>query len=114
MPSVKKIQKISPLPYEIINTDCDYRLLNLGFNDGRPSEDPRIVYLEKALIGDERTLREAGVKLGILGMLRSDYDVNLIAQKASEEDEKSLYDSSRDSYRTGTNSEVNLSDNCII
>ncbi|XP_023245533.1 uncharacterized protein LOC106647269 [Copidosoma floridanum] len=80
LPARRKILSNSPLPYEILNPNCDHRLLSIG--NGR---DPRVVYLENALLAREQDLPRLGIKLGILGMPRSDFDVMLIPQ-ASEED----------------------------
>lgn len=41
-------------------------------------QDPKIVYLRNALLADEETLPGLGIKAGILGHNRSDYDIMLM------------------------------------
>lgn len=49
------------------------------------TQDPRIQYLEKALLADESKLREFGIKVGILGQPRIDYDVMLMRLTKDED-----------------------------
>lgn len=55
------------------------------------SKDPRIVYLQTALLADEDKLAESGVKVGILGLSREDFDAMLVPM--SEGDEQGSKDS---------------------
>lgn len=41
-------------------------------------EDPKIVYLKNALLIEEEMLSQLGIKVGILGHNRSDYDIMLM------------------------------------
>ncbi|XP_014479726.1 PREDICTED: uncharacterized protein LOC106747011 [Dinoponera quadriceps] len=73
----RKLLRNSPLSHETIHTDCGYHLLSLGVVD-IAVEDPKIVYLRNALLADEEALPGLGVKVGILGHDRSDYDIMLM------------------------------------
>jgi hypothetical protein len=50
-------------------------------------EDPKIIYLENALLIREDLLPQLGIKVGILGHNRSDYDVVLSPYEAEETEE---------------------------
>ncbi|XP_012256434.2 uncharacterized protein LOC105686327 [Athalia rosae] len=84
IPAKRKLLRNSPLPYQIINRNCDYRALSIGIPNFE-TNDPRIKYLEKALLADEEKLQEVGIKIGILGQPRTDYDLMLM-RRSSEED----------------------------
>ncbi|XP_046607644.1 uncharacterized protein LOC124298952 [Neodiprion virginianus] len=84
IPAKRKLLRNSPLPYQIINTCCDYRVLSIGIPYFE-THDPRIEYLEKALLADETELQNLGIKVGILGQSRSDYDMMLIRTNVDED-----------------------------
>ncbi|KAL6432497.1 hypothetical protein ACFW04_006821 [Cataglyphis niger] len=73
-----RLLRNSPLPYELMYTDCDYRLLTLGILDIDVRDDPQIDYLKHALLIEEEMLSLMNVKVGILGHNRSDYDIMLM------------------------------------
>ncbi|EFN84759.1 uncharacterized protein LOC105182942 isoform X2 [Harpegnathos saltator] len=73
----RKLLRNCPLLHEIIHSDCDYRLLSLGVVD-IAVQDPKIIYLRNAILAEEETLSELGIKVGILGHNRSDYDTMLM------------------------------------
>ncbi|XP_011496190.1 PREDICTED: uncharacterized protein LOC105360880 [Ceratosolen solmsi marchali] len=75
--SKRKILRNSSLPYELLNIDCDYRILRIGLTNVK-SPDPRIIYFENALLANEENLSRLGVKIGILGLPRMDFDLMLI------------------------------------
>ncbi|KAJ8670134.1 hypothetical protein QAD02_001393 [Eretmocerus hayati] len=95
MPRQKKILSNSPLPFEVLNTRCDYRILSIGLRD-TDSEDPRIAYLENALLANEEDLPKLGIKLGILGLPRADFDILLIPQSSEDEQTKDELNSSHE------------------
>jgi len=47
-------------------------------------EDPKIVYLEHALLIQEDMLPQLGIKVGILGHNRSNYDIVLSSHEMEE------------------------------
>ncbi|XP_032680469.1 uncharacterized protein LOC116848451 isoform X2 [Odontomachus brunneus] len=73
----RKLLRNCPLSHETIHSDCDYRLLSLGVVDFVVQE-PKIIYLRNALLIDEEMLPGLGVRVGILGHNRSDYDIMLM------------------------------------
>ena len=101
----RKLLRNSPLIQELIYSDSDYRLLSLGvfyiflFLQKRKknnilwligiednSNDKRILYLKHALVVEEDKLHELGIKVGILGENRTNYDILLMPLE--EKDEK--------------------------
>lgn len=65
------------------------KLLYINFIIGNinfKSKDPRINYLKNSLLIEEEKLSELGIKLGILGHPRVNYDITLV----SIEDQKIL------------------------
>ncbi|XP_019883317.2 uncharacterized protein LOC105252068 [Camponotus floridanus] len=72
-----RLLRNSPLPHELIYTDCDFRLLSLGIVD-IDVRDPKIAYLKNALLIEEEMLSRLGIKIGVLGHNRSDYDIMLM------------------------------------
>jgi len=50
-------------------------------------DDPKIVYLEDALLIQEDMLPQLGIKVGILGHNRSDYDIVLSPYETEETEE---------------------------
>ncbi|XP_034938439.1 protein phosphatase 1 regulatory subunit 36-like [Chelonus insularis] len=90
MPPKKKLLMNTPLTHELLNEPCDYRLFILELPDFK-SKDPRINYLKNALLADEDELEQLGIKVGILGEPRINYDITLVhitIKKASEEEEE--------------------------
>ncbi|XP_029042048.2 LOW QUALITY PROTEIN: uncharacterized protein LOC114875665, partial [Osmia bicornis bicornis] len=81
----RKLLRNSPLIQELIYSDCDYRLLALGHN----SNDERILYLQNALLIEEEKLHDLGIKIGILGENRANYNIMLIPFEETEIDESS-------------------------
>ncbi|XP_036146145.1 uncharacterized protein LOC105840661 [Monomorium pharaonis] len=79
----RKLLRNSPLPYELMYGDCDYRLLSLGVVD-IDFHHPKIAYLRNALLVDEELLSQLGIKVGILGHNRSDYDLMLMPYESEE------------------------------
>lgn len=79
----RKLLRNAPLPRELMYEDCDYRLLSLGVVD-IDIDHPKIAYLRNALLADEEMLSKLGIKVGILGHSRSDYDIMLMPYKAEE------------------------------
>ncbi|KAL7301288.1 hypothetical protein TKK_0006027 [Trichogramma kaykai] len=77
LPQRQKILRNSPMPWELLNTDCDHRFLSLGLTSEK-SQDPRVVYLENAILANEAELAALDIKVGILGMPRADFDLLLI------------------------------------
>lgn len=57
----------------------------LGLGNAK-SDDPRVIYLENAFLAKEENLSRLGIKVGILGLPRTDFDVLLIPN-AGEEDQ---------------------------
>ncbi|XP_003426916.2 protein phosphatase 1 regulatory subunit 36-like [Nasonia vitripennis] len=90
MPARRKIRSNSPLPHEILYTDCDYRILSVAFTNDE-SRDPQITYLQNALLAREEDLPRLGIKVGILGFPRTDFDILLIPQ-TSEDDLQAMLD----------------------
>ncbi|CAD1473658.1 unnamed protein product, partial [Heterotrigona itama] len=80
----RKLLRNSPLIQELIYSDSDYRLLSLGIEDNL--NDKRILYLQYALVIEEDKLHELGIKVGILGENRTNYDILLMPLE--EKDEK--------------------------
>ncbi|XP_067205540.1 protein phosphatase 1 regulatory subunit 36-like isoform X2 [Linepithema humile] len=81
-----KLLRNSPLPHELMYSDCDYRLLSLGIVE-IDARDPKIAYLKNALLIEEDKLSQLGIRVGILGHNRSNYDIML---KPSETEESEL------------------------
>ncbi|XP_039304744.1 uncharacterized protein LOC105205610 isoform X2 [Solenopsis invicta] len=79
----RKLLRNSPLPRELMYADCDYRLLSLGVVD-IDVHHPKIAYLRNALLVDEELLSQLGLKIGILGHNRSDYDIMLMPYEPEE------------------------------
>ncbi|XP_043255732.1 uncharacterized protein LOC122399249 [Colletes gigas] len=91
----RKLLRNSPLIQELIYSNCDYRLLSLGI--GNNSCDKRILYLQNALLVEEDKLHELGIRIGILGENKADYDIMLIPLEEEEHDkiqlsEKRMYE----------------------
>ncbi|KAK0083829.1 hypothetical protein PV325_008149 [Microctonus aethiopoides] len=81
MPSRPKLLMNSPLVYELFREPpCDFRIVSLG-NINFKSKDPRINYLKNALLIEEEKLPELGIKLGILGHPRVNYDITLVSME---------------------------------
>ncbi|OAD60420.1 Protein phosphatase 1 regulatory subunit 36 [Eufriesea mexicana] len=80
----RKLLRNSPLIQELIYSNYDYRLLTLGMQDN--SNDKRILYLQHALVVEEDKLHELGIKIGILGENKANYDI--ILMPIEERDEK--------------------------
>ncbi|CAL1675201.1 unnamed protein product [Lasius platythorax] len=78
-----RLLRNSPLPHELMYTDCDYRLLSLGIVD-IDVRDPKIAYLKNALLIEEEMLSQLGIRVGILGHNRSDYDIMLMPNEVEE------------------------------
>ncbi|XP_029661083.1 uncharacterized protein LOC115234272 [Formica exsecta] len=78
-----RLLRNSPLPHELIYTDCDYRLLSLGILD-IDVRDPKIAYLKNALLIEEEMLPLMDIKVGILGQNRSEYDIMLMPYEEKE------------------------------
>lgn len=78
-----RLLRNSPLPHELIYSDCDYRFLSLGIVD-LDMDDPKISYLNDVLLLDEELLPELGIRVGILGHSRSDYDIMLAPAETEE------------------------------
>ncbi|XP_043273296.1 uncharacterized protein [Venturia canescens] len=99
MATGKKLLRNSPLPRQIVAQECDYRVLSLGIIK---SADPRIIYLENALLAPEEKLAELGIKVGILGRSRDDFDIMLVSSDSEEsieeaEDEKDKWEKRKSS-----------------
>ncbi|KAI4477905.1 hypothetical protein M0804_012385 [Polistes exclamans] len=75
--SKRKLLKNSPLIEDLIYSECNFKVLSLGMIDVDRS-DPRIDYLHNALLIDEEMLPKLGIKVGILGQERSNYDLMLM------------------------------------
>ncbi|KAK1132946.1 hypothetical protein K0M31_014313 [Melipona bicolor] len=88
----RKLLRNSPLIQELIYSDSDYRLLSLGIEDN--SNDKRILYLKHALVVEEHKLHELGIKVGILGENRANYDILLmpLEEKNEKQDKIQLSD----------------------
>ncbi|XP_051159509.1 uncharacterized protein LOC127280515 isoform X2 [Leptopilina boulardi] len=82
----RKLLRNSSLPYQLLNSECDFRLLAL---DSLTSKDPRVIFFQNALHLEEDKLGELGIKVGILGMPRSNFDHLLlpISEPIKNEDE---------------------------
>ncbi|XP_020285660.1 protein phosphatase 1 regulatory subunit 36-like isoform X2 [Pseudomyrmex gracilis] len=78
-----RLLRNSPLPQELIYSDCDYRFLSLGVTDIEVYH-PTLVYLKNALHIEEERLSKLGIKAGILGHNRSDYDIMLMPVEPEE------------------------------
>ncbi|XP_071868504.1 protein phosphatase 1 regulatory subunit 36 isoform X1 [Bombus fervidus] len=88
----RKLLRNSPLIQGLIYSDSDYRLLSLGIEDN--SNDERILYLKYALVAEEDKLHKLGIKVGILGENRTNYDILLmpLEEKNEEQDKTQLSD----------------------
>ncbi|XP_054010942.1 uncharacterized protein LOC128893760 [Hylaeus anthracinus] len=86
----RKLLRNSPLIQELIYSNCDYRLLSLGM--GNHSSDKRILYLENALLIEEHKLHELGIRIGILGENKDDYDIMLTPHDEEKLDQIQLSD----------------------
>ena len=88
----RKLLRNSPLIQGLIYSDSDYRLLSLGIEDN--SNDECILYLKYALVAKEDKLHELGIKVGILGENRTNYDILLmpLEEKNEEQDKTQLSD----------------------
>ncbi|XP_003705246.3 protein phosphatase 1 regulatory subunit 36 [Megachile rotundata] len=82
----RKLLRNSPLIQELIYSNCDYRLLALGDN----TDDDRILYLQNALLIEEEKLHELGIKIGILGDNRANYNIMLMPVEEIEVDKMQL------------------------
>ncbi|KAG7202655.1 hypothetical protein KM043_009830 [Ampulex compressa] len=108
----RKLLKNSPLIQELVYSDCDYRVLALGIGN-TDTCDERIIYLQNALLAEEEKLPKLGIKVGILGQNRTNYDVMLML---SEEDkftavkEAQLSEKERQESRKDYTSDANLVD----
>ncbi|XP_050460440.1 uncharacterized protein LOC126856195 isoform X1 [Cataglyphis hispanica] len=80
-----RLLRNSPLPHELMYTDCDYRLLSLGILDIDVRDELQIDYLKHALFIDEEMLSVMNIKVGILGQNRSDYDIMLMPYEEEKE-----------------------------
>ncbi|XP_043484768.1 uncharacterized protein LOC122512766 isoform X2 [Leptopilina heterotoma] len=92
MRSRRKLLRNSSLPYQLLNSDCDYRLLAL---DSLTSKDPQIIFFQNALHLEEEKFAELGIKVGILGMPRSNFDHLLLpiseSPKKDEDSQNQLF-----------------------
>ncbi|XP_017891799.1 uncharacterized protein LOC108632015 [Ceratina calcarata] len=84
MQEKRRLLRNSPLIQDLIYSNCDHRLLALGI-DATPDDDERIHYLQYALVAEEDKLEEFGVKVGILGENRANYDLMLMPIEEKEE-----------------------------
>ncbi|EZA48529.1 uncharacterized protein LOC105285481 isoform X2 [Ooceraea biroi] len=101
-----RLLKNSPLSHELVYSDCDYRLLLLGIVD-LDAHDPKIIYLKNALLIKEEMLSQLGIRVGILGHNRSDYDI-MLAPNETEEPAESMEISPLDSKIMETRRSVPL------
>ncbi|XP_011348024.1 uncharacterized protein LOC105285481 isoform X3 [Ooceraea biroi] len=132
-----RLLKNSPLSHELVYSDCDYRLLLLGntiiaalglllyklmvafcrVNNyllclpkgivDLDAHDPKIIYLKNALLIKEEMLSQLGIRVGILGHNRSDYDI-MLAPNETEEPAESMEISPLDSKIMETRRSVPL------
>ncbi|XP_043684464.1 uncharacterized protein LOC122636874 [Vespula pensylvanica] len=75
--SKRKLLRNSPLIEELIYSECNFQVLSLEMIDIDVC-DPRIAYLHNALLIEEEMLPKLGIKIGILGQERSNYDLMLM------------------------------------
>uniref|UniRef100_A0A0C9QVB3 PPP1R36_1 protein n=1 Tax=Fopius arisanus TaxID=64838 RepID=A0A0C9QVB3_9HYME len=97
MPPKRKLLVNSPLPRQLISEVCDFRVISLGLIAFQ-SRDPRVNYLENALLADEEDFLDLGIKMGILGHSREDYDIMLVPledEKIVEEEEEDKWERRR-------------------
>ncbi|XP_011647801.1 uncharacterized protein LOC105433972 [Pogonomyrmex barbatus] len=87
----RKLLRNSPLPHELMYTDCDYRLLLLGMID-IDLHHPKIAYLKNVLLVEEEMLSQLGIKVGILGRNRSEFDIMLMPYEPEEPAKIDLFD----------------------
>ncbi|CAK9807999.1 Protein phosphatase 1 regulatory subunit 36 [Anthophora plagiata] len=92
----RKLLRNSPLIQDLIYSDCDYRLLSLGIEDD--PHDEHIRFLQNALLAEEDKLHELGIKIGILGENRANYDIMLMPLEEEEKDDDILQLSDRRKY----------------
>lgn len=92
----RKLLRNSPLIQELIYSDYDYRLLSLGIEENY--DDERILYLKYALVIEEDKLRELGIKVGILGENRANYDITLMPLEEKDEEQDKIQLSERKKY----------------
>ncbi|XP_076234535.1 protein phosphatase 1 regulatory subunit 36 isoform X2 [Calliopsis andreniformis] len=84
----RKLLRNSALIQELIYSNSDYRLLSLGIGDD--TNDARIVFLQNALLIEEDKLLQLGIRIGILGKSRDDYDIMLMPVEKEALDEIQL------------------------
>ena len=60
------------------------------------TNDPRIIYLQNALFLDEEKLPEYDIRIGILGMPRSNFDIFLLPLRNAKSKEGKNYESCED------------------
>ncbi|XP_015116149.1 protein phosphatase 1 regulatory subunit 36 [Diachasma alloeum] len=99
MPLKRKLLVNSALPRQLISELCDFRIVSLGLI-AFESRDPRINYLKNALVADEENFLDLGIKMGILGHSREDYDIMLTSledEKVVEEEEDDKWERKRSS-----------------
>ncbi|XP_043793017.1 uncharacterized protein LOC122715149 [Apis laboriosa] len=92
----RKLLRNSPLIQELIYSDYDYRLLSLGIEENY--DDERILYLKYALIIEEDKLHELGIKVGILGENRANYDITLMPLEEKDEEQDKIQLSEKKKY----------------
>ncbi|XP_076667023.1 uncharacterized protein LOC143368324 isoform X3 [Andrena cerasifolii] len=86
----RKLLRNSPIIEELIYSNTDYRLLSLGIGDD--CNDERIVFLQNALLAREDELQRLGIKIGILGQNKADFDLLLMPQEEEQTDEIQISD----------------------
>ena len=64
------------------------------------SKDPRINYLENALLGPEETFHENGIRIGILGQPRSEYDIMFMPADSEDSTEETEDDKEKDKRKS--------------
>ncbi|XP_035723900.1 uncharacterized protein LOC118442433 [Vespa mandarinia] len=108
--SKRKLLKYSPLIEELIYSKCNFQVLSLGMIDVDTC-DPRIAYLHNALLIEEEMLPKLGIKIGILGQERSNYDLMLMLLDSENSNHVENTSKTEKSYDKKNNITNNLTQN---
>lgn len=79
---------------------------------GDDSNDERVVFLQNALLAREDKLQRLGIKIGILGQNKADFDLMLMPQEEEQTDEIQISD--RRKFDTKKNAKDTLSKDAVV
>ncbi|XP_063988252.1 protein phosphatase 1 regulatory subunit 36-like [Diachasmimorpha longicaudata] len=117
VPQKRKLLVNSALPRQLISELCDFRIVSLGLIAESRVPDPRINYLKNALLADEENFLDLGIKMGILGHSRDDYDIMLMPledEKVVEEEDDDKWERKRSSMSDRARRSRVLEKECLM